>query len=69
MSANSPCKVSKNVVGKIVLPGTVVDRSLIDSVTGFIQDVVPHVSFCLDTVVPCLFREYSIFLLGIVYVQ
>lgn len=60
MSADSPCKVSKNVVGKIVLPGTVVDRSLIDSVTGFIQDVVPHVSFCLDTLVLFLFREYSI---------
>lgn len=69
MSANSPCKVSKNVVGKIVLPGTVVDRSLIDSVTGFIQDVVPHVRFCLDTIILFLFREYSIFLLGIVYVQ
>jgi hypothetical protein len=44
MSANSPCKASKNSIGKIVLPGPVVDRSIIDSVAGFIQDVVPHVS-------------------------
>lgn len=63
MSADSPCKVSKNVVGKIVLPGTVVDRSLIDSVTGFIQDVVPHVSFFLDILVLFLFYEYSILLI------
>lgn len=44
MSANSPCKASKNLIGKIVLPGPVIDRSIIDSVAGFIQDVVPHVS-------------------------
>jgi len=48
MSADSPCKASKNLIGKIVLPGPVVDRSIIDSVAGFINDVVPHVSNCLD---------------------
>ncbi|KAL4104631.1 hypothetical protein QTP88_019924 [Uroleucon formosanum] len=42
MSADSPCKASKNPIGKIVLPGPIVDRSLIDSVAGFINDVVPH---------------------------
>ncbi|VVC41024.1 Hypothetical protein CINCED_3A011279 [Cinara cedri] len=42
MSADSPSKIVKNVVGKLVLPGPVVDRSIIDSVAGFIQDVVPH---------------------------
>ncbi|XP_050526524.1 breast carcinoma-amplified sequence 3 homolog isoform X2 [Daktulosphaira vitifoliae] len=42
MSADSPCKASKSLIGKTVLPGPVVDRSIIDSVTGFIQDVVPH---------------------------
>lgn len=44
MSADSPTKTVRNVVGKLVLPGQVVDRSIIDSVAGFIQDVVPHVS-------------------------
>ncbi|XP_050444455.1 breast carcinoma-amplified sequence 3 homolog [Adelges cooleyi] len=42
MSADSPCKASKHVIGKTVLPGPIVDRSIINSVTGFIQDVVPH---------------------------
>jgi hypothetical protein len=30
-------------VGKVVLPQAVEDKSLIDSLSGFIQDVVPQV--------------------------
>lgn len=59
MSADSPCKASKNLIGKIVLPGPVVDRSIIDSVAGFIHDVVPHVSNCSDVSLELFFIEFN----------
>ena len=44
MSAESPRKQSREKsVGKVILPQVVEDKSLIDSFTGFIQDVVPQV--------------------------
>lgn len=46
MSAESPRRVAqKGSSGHIVLPQPVNDLSLIDSVAGFIQDVVPQVQF------------------------
>lgn len=46
MSAESLQKKSyEKCVGKIILPQIVEDKSLIDSFTGFIQDVVPQVRF------------------------
>lgn len=44
MSAESHRKQSREKsVGKVILPQVVEDKSLIDSFTGFIQDVVPQV--------------------------
>ena len=46
MSAESLRKKSyEKCVGKVILPQIVEDKSLIDSFTGFIQDVVPQVRF------------------------
>lgn len=51
MSAESHRKQSREKsVGKVILPQVVEDKSLIDSFTGFIQDVVPQVMkqiFCI----------------------
>lgn len=45
MSAESPRKVNRKVkAGHVILPQPVNDPSLIESVTGFIQEVVPQVS-------------------------
>lgn len=44
MSAESHRKQSREKsTGRVVLPQVVEDKSLIDSFTGFIQDVVPQV--------------------------
>lgn len=44
MSAESPRRIAqKESTGHVVLPQPVNDPSLIDSVAGFIQDVVPQV--------------------------
>lgn len=44
MSAESHRKQSREKsTGKVILPQIVEDKSLIDSFTGFIQDVVPQV--------------------------
>lgn len=46
MSAESLRQVNKKEnPGHVVLPQTINDPSLIDSVAGFIQEVVPQVSF------------------------
>lgn len=52
MSAESMRKQSyEKCVGKVVLPQVVEDKSLIDSFTGFIQDVVPQVRHILVVIV------------------
>lgn len=44
MSAESPRRAArKGSVGQIVLPQVVSDPSIIDSVAGFIHEVVPQV--------------------------